>query len=436
MPTGPRRSRSALPCAAPASRMNELEIDLALTAPQEEFVFSDSQFPAFVGGFGAGKSDALVTRLMIKKLLYPQFNVGYFAPTYDLISLIAWPKFEERLDTMRIRHKLNKSDKELKLSTGGSVIFRTLDNPDRIVGFEISDGGIDEFDTLEEKKAGNAWRKCLARCRKKKPNGEKNTLAIATTPEGFRFVYQAWEKDPKDGYALYRAPTSSNPYLPDGYVDQLRAIYPPQLLEAYLEGLFVNLTSGAVYPDFDRRKNSTDAEILPNEPLHVGIDFNVYNCTAVIAVDRFGYPMILDELTEVRDTPAMAALLKARFPGHHITAYPDASGQAHKTVNASLSDLQILRDHGISVKVNPTNPAVKDRVNAVNASILSGAGVRSLKVNTRKCPTVTECLEQQVYDKNGMPDKTSGKDHPPDALGYFIVSRWPVVKPKFAFGSV
>ncbi|TXD58878.1 terminase [Ralstonia sp. TCR112] len=416
--------------------MSELEVNLALTEPQEDFVFSEHQFPAFVGGFGAGKSDALVTRLMMKKLLYPMFNVGYFAPTYDLISLIAWPKFEERLDAMKIRHKLNKSDKELKVGTGGNVIFRTLDNPDRIVGFEISDGGIDEFDILDEKKAANAWRKCLARCRKKKPDGDKNTLAIATTPEGFRFVYQTWQKDPKDGYILYRAPTSSNPFLPDGYVDQLRAIYPANLLDAYLEGLFVNLTSGAVYPDFDRHKNHTDAEIIDGEPLHVGVDFNVYNCTAVIGVDRFGYPMILDELTGVRDTPALAQLLVERFPGHHITVYPDASGRGHKSVNASLSDLQILRDHGLSVHVGSTNPAVKDRVNAVNGLILNGIGARQLFVNTRKCPTVTECLEQQVYDQNGEPDKKNGKDHAPDALGYFIVKRWPIDKPTFAFGSV
>jgi len=411
----------------------ELDVDLALTEPQEDFVFSDAQFPAFVGGFGAGKSDALITRLMMKKLAYPQFNVGYFAPTYDLISLIAWPKFEERLDAMKIRHKLNKSDKELKVATGGSCIFRTLDNPDRIVGFEISDGGIDEFDTLEQKKAANAWRKCLARCRKKKPDGEKNTLAIATTPEGFRFVYEAWQKSPKAGYQLYRAPTSSNPFLPDGYVEQLRAIYPANLLDAYLEGLFVNLTSGAVYPDFDRRLNHTDAEIVRGEPLHIGVDFNVYNCTAVICADRMDQPMVLDELTGVRDTPALARMLVERYPTNYLTVYPDASGQAHKTVNASLSDLQILRDHGLTVKVNSRNPAVKDRVNALNAQVLNGVGHRGLLVNTNKCPIVTECLEQQVYDKNGEPDKTSGKDHAPDALGYFIAEMWPIARPGWVF---
>lgn len=413
--------------------MSELEVDLALTEPQEEFVFSEHQFPAFVGGFGAGKSDALVTRLMMKKLAYPQFNVGYFAPTYDLISLIAWPKFEERLEAMKIRHKLNKADKELKLSTGGSVIFRTLDNPNRIVGFEISDGGIDEFDILDPKKAANAWHKCIARCRKKKPGGEKNTLAIATTPEGFRFVYERWHKDVKEGYKLYRAPTASNPFLPDGYVDQLRAIYPANLLDAYLEGLFVNLTSGAVYPDFDRHLHHTESVILPGEPLHVGVDFNVYNCTGIVCVDRADYPIILDELTGMRDTPALAQSLIERYPGHHITAYPDASGRSHKSVNASLSDLQILRDHGISVRVNPKNPSVKDRVNAVNAQIKNGDGMRRLQINTTKCPVMTECFEQQVFDKNGEPDKSDGKDHAPDAVGYFIAEMWPLHRPSWVF---
>lgn len=410
--------------------MYELEVDLALTEPQEDFIFSEDQFPAFVGGFGAGKSDALITRLMMKKLAYPQFNVGYFAPTYDLISLIAWPKFEERLDAMKIRNKLNKSDKEMKIGTGGSVIFRTLDNPDRIVGFEISDGGIDEFDTLDEKKAGNAWRKCLARCRKKKPDGEKNTLAIATTPEGFRYVYQTWGKNPKPGYRLYRAPTSSNPFLPEGYVDQLRAIYPPQLLDAYLEGLFVNLTSGAVYPDFSRTLNHASVTADPHEALHIGMDFNVLNMSAVVFVLRGDTPYAVSELTGVRDTPAMAHILKERFrdEGHSVTVYPDASGQNTSSKNASESDLSILRQAGFGVRVNNRNPAVKDRVNSVNAMILNAKGERRLMVNTNACPTFTESLEQQVYDKNGQPDKTSGHDHTNDAAGYFLVKEFPILR--------
>ena len=108
--------------------------------------------------------------------------------------------------------------------------------------------------------------------------------------------------------------------------------------------------------------------------------------------------------------------------------YPDASGQNSSSKNASESDLSILREHGLVVQVNGTNPAVADRINAVNALILNGEGVRSLKVNTLRCPKLTEALEQQAYDKNGLPDKSSGVDHVIDAAGYPIAYMLPIVK--------
>jgi hypothetical protein len=72
---------------------------------------------------------------------------------------------------------------------------------------------------------------------------------------------------------------------------------------------------------------------------------------------------------------------------------------------------------------------VKDRVNAVNAMILNDKGERRWKINTDACPVTTEAFEQQAYDKNGDPDKKTGHDHPCDAEGYFLVKRWPIVRP-------
>jgi len=48
---------------------------------------------------------------------------------------------------------------------------------------------------------------------------------------------------------------------------------------------------------------------------------------------------------------------------------------------------------------------------------------------------LTECLEQQVFDKNGLPDKESGLDHPLDALGYMVYWHYKIVKPTFKMGS-
>lgn len=409
-------------------------IEISLTAPQDDFVFSTAQFPAFVGGFGAGKSEALVTRLLLQKFAHPHLDVGYFAPTFDLVRLIGFSRFEEKLTQWKVPYKLNKTEKQLYLGTGGSVVFRTLDNPERIVGFEVADAGIDELDTLKPEHAAAAWNKVIARCRQKKGPGVPNTCAVATTPEGFRFAYQRWEKKRSEGYAIYRAPTYSNPYLPADYVDSLRATYPANLLQSYVEGRFVNLACGSVYPDFCRVKNHTDETIVAGEDLHIGVDFNVYNCTAMVCVIRLGKPRVLAELTGLRDTPALVAALQQRYGGQRIHIYPDASGKSHKTVNASLSDLQLLKNAGFVVCAKDANPAVRDRVVSLNAALCNAGGERLLLVNTHACPTLTECLEQQVFDKNGDPDKSGGKDHAPDALGYFVYWHWPVVKPVVARG--
>ena len=50
------------------------------------------------------------------------------------------------------------------------------------------------------------------------------------------------------------------------------------------------------------------------------------------------------------------------------------------------SDLSILRQAGFNIVVDNSNPAVKDRGNAVNAVILNGEGKRWWLVNTNLCP--------------------------------------------------
>ena len=97
--------------------------------------------------------------------------------------------------------------------------------------------------------------------------------------------------------------------------------------------------------------------------------------------------------------------------------------------SSSESDHAILRAAGFRLIVNGNNPAVKDRINAFNAQIYNSKGVRSYFVNTDMCPSLTEALEQQAYDKHGTPDKSTGHDHVLDAAGYYVVKQFPIVKP-------
>ena len=383
-----------------------------------------------VAGFGAGKTEAAVQRSIVGKLKHPESDRGFYEPTYDLIRMIAFPRFEEMLTELNIPYRLYKSPLNyIQIEGYGRIFFRSMDNPERIIGYEHGDCDIDELDTLKTEDAAKAFRQILARNRQKKADGSPNSIGVTTTPEGFRFTYETWAKDAigaaEKGYQIYYAPTYSNPHLPADYVDNLRNIYPENLLDAYIEGRFVNLTSGTVYNGYDRTKCRSAETIEPGEPLRVGMDFNVTNMSAVVYVVRGDCWHAVDELKGIYDTPAMIDALKERYGKRHITVYPDASGKSRKTVDASTSDIALLQQAGFAVRVRESNPAVKDRVMAAN-SCFSHSRVF---VNDETCPEFARCLEQLAYDKNGQPDKQSNLDHLPDAGTYPLAYEFPVRKP-------
>jgi hypothetical protein len=412
---------------------------LTFTPSQSDFIYSTAPFPAFVGGFGSGKTAAGIARLMRLKRYCPEQDVAYYLPTYPLIEDIAFQRFPALFERNGIPYKLNQQKAVLETDIG-RIIFRNMEQPDRIVGYEVAHSVVDELDTLPIEKARMVWNKIIARNRQKAitvgGKAVRNTVAVATTPEGFRFVYDRWVKNKAEGYVLFKARTADNAAnLPADYIQNLQNSYSSSLLAAYLDGEFVNLTAGSIYPEFDRKLNITFATIQEREPLHIGVDFNVNNMSAVVCVIRNGDPLALDELSGVRDTPTLIRILQERYAGHQITVYPDASGGATKSINASLSDLTLLRSAGLTVLANSKNPAVKDRIIAVNQMIYS-QGKRRLLVNPDKCPNVIEGLERQAYAKNGEPDKSSGFDHLNDAIGYFIAYKYAIGRGTVSFAQI
>ena len=393
------------------------------TSPQYKYLTTTAKFPAFVAGFGAGKTEAAVMRSIYGLISNKGTNRGFYEPTYDLIRMIAWPRFEAILTEFGLEYTLNKSPVNMISVRGyGNIYFRSMDNAQRIVGYEHADADIDELDTLKTADAAYAWRQILARNRQAKDG--QNTIGVTTTPEGFRFVYEMWRKNPKDGYEIIQAPTRSNPHLPDGYIESIQDSYPTHLLAAYLNGEFVNLTAGTVYASYNRAKNNSTEEIKEGEDLFIGCDFNVTKQAATVYVKRGEEWHCVSELTDMYDTPDMVRLIKAKWPASRVFIYPDASGRARKTVDASTSDIALLEQAGFRVRVNSKNPSVKDRILAMNAALDS----RRVFINHNACPVVADCLEQQAY-KNGEPDKSSGNDHQNDATTYPIAYEMPIVKP-------
>jgi len=408
-----------------------------LTKPQAQFLALPHKFAAFVGGFGSGKTWTLCAGQAKHYWEHPKAHRGYFAPTYPQIRDIFFPTVEETAHDWGLRVRIAEVNKEVHWYSGrvyrGTTICRSMEKPDSIVGFKIAEADVDEVDTLPSTKAQQAWRKIIARLRLKYAG--QNGARVATTPEGFKFTYAQWVKAVRDNpalaslYGLVQASTYENErFLPDGYIASLLASYPPQLIEAYLQGQFVNLTAGTVYHAFDRRQNACTDAMQPGEPVFVGMDFNVGKMAAVFHVKREGQPRAVGEIVNAYDTPDMIRLLKERLGERQVRVYPDASGGSRKSVNASITDIKLLKEAGFIVSAPDANPPVKDRINAMNAMFCNAAGERRYRINPDLCPTYADCLEQQVWADNGEPDKDSGNDHHNDAAGYFIHRDYPIIK--------
>lgn len=386
------------------------------------------KFRAFVAGFGSGKTVVGCAAQCVHFATHPKVNQGYFAPTYPLIRDIFYPTADEVGHWFGFSTKARTGDKEVDFYRGrkyyGTTICRTMDNPANIVGFKIGRAMVDELDVLNTDKAEQAWNKIIARLRWA---DMQNGIDVTTTPEGFKFTYERFAKTGGDKYGYIQASTYENEAnLPADYIDSLYETYPEQLISAYLRGQFVNLASGTVYNSYNRQKHRSTETVQPGDKLFIGMDFNVTKMAATVYVIRNGKEWhAVGEVVDGYDTPDMIRILTEKYDGHKLVIYPDASGKKRTTNGASASDIGHIEGAGLEVRAKASNPFVKDRVNAVNAAFDHGL----LFINDYAAPTTADNLEQQVYGKNGEPDKTEGKDHQNDATGYPIAYEMPIIKP-------
>lgn len=409
---------------------------MQLSAPQNIFLNGlDSKYRAYVGGFGSGKTFVGCLDLLIFASQNTGTVQGYFAPSYPAIRDIFYPTFEEAASLMGFSVVIATTNKEVSIYRSGryygTVICRSMDNPNSIVGFKIARALVDEIDVLEVKKANNAWNKIIARMRLV-IDGVINGIGVTTTPEGFKFVYNTFADRPKESYSMVQASTYENQeYLPPDYIASLYETYPSHLVDAYVKGLFVNLANGSIYRSFSRHTCNCYDEHKKGETVYIGMDFNVDHMAATVYVKRdYGYSAV-DEISEEYNTKSVAKLIKERYGDCKIKIYPDSSGKnrTNRTADSGVSesDISMLETEPFNFQCyyNSTNPAVKDRINASNASFEKGI----IKINVKKCPNTVKCLEAQVYDDNGQPDKKSGFDHQNDATTYFIAYEFPIVRP-------
>ena len=388
----------------------------------------------------SGKTFSAVAKQVLLCLRSPGFAHLFLEPTIPLIDDVALPAWFPFLEKYGIPHEFRRAPRPnitLKLPGGDTpVLLRSLENYQRLVGVNAASLTADEIDTTRADLVEKAIVKLQGRVRV----GNCIQIATVSTPEGFGWMYNFFEKQKADNKVLYRGRSRDNPYLDPGFIEDLESKYHPELVKAYLDGEFVNLETATVFYEFIREKHVTGLFLPePGERIVFGADFNVGQCHSVYAVVRpgpQGQQLHCFDDIKVSDTFALVAHLQKKYPRHlanrMITCYPDASG-ANTHTASTQSDHDILRSAGVQVVAERKNPSVAETLAHANVYIHRGC----VLVNPTSCHDTIESLEQWAYDTKTMkPMKGGAKDlsHAGDAFRYLVWQVFPRAGMRAGYG--
>ena len=221
----------------------------------------------------------------------------------------------EILGKNNIPYEHNKAENVLVMTdTHSKIVFRAVDDFDRLRGTNLAWFGIDELTYCPEE----AWLRLEARLRD--PEATRLAGFGVWTPKGYDWVYRRFIATPVDGYEAILAQPNENRYLlektPDFY-ERLKASYDERFYQQEVLGAYLNVNAGQVYQAFERTANVQKLGVDHGRPLLWALDFNVDPMSSVVAQISNDVVRVLDEIVLSRaGTIDACEEFMSRYPNH------------------------------------------------------------------------------------------------------------------------
>ena len=384
-----------------------------------------------IGGYGCGKSSSVVFFIfnICKHYLGKgHVEVAIGVPTITLFDKTIWVDLRKYLEMSKSSYSYNKQEHILTIGNIVFIIINT-EEPGRIYGVNPMIFICDELDELAQDVAMEAWVAINERTRNLLPDGRKPFMVFTTTAQGYKGTYQILETlkmqnaELKEQVAAgeisqerydrlhnkwihIRALTKNNTHLDPDYVDRLYLRYDENERLAFLEGHFVNLTTGRVYPEYDSEIHDIEPfEIDPSETVYIGQDLNVGFSKAVAFIKRAHILYIVRcfSFKTIVDAPY---LMRSTFPTNPIEYFPDASANE---ILAMPDYRRELTQNSIQMRSGTVNPSILQRTFIQNKLFkLKRMFIFKIKENQ----PMMMALKVRQFDDKGAPEKGRGSDAP------------------------
>lgn len=441
-----------------------INIDYQPLPSAADFHNSNARVKAYMGPMGSGKSTAAIEenrflmeeskvplRFLVLRESFRQLNdstrktfeewfpepVSHWNETGKKY-LVTWPNIEKKYLTheFHFRHARRAQEASNLLSTEYAGIW--LEEP--VPAFQMTDGimgaGLPkEFFTL-------------ALGRQRQRGAPRYTIILTFNPPPmFHWCYEMFVKPPKAqlekmGFELFRSPPNENKKnLPEGYYETLRAIWPDDMIDRFIDGKCITLYPGKpVFTEFNEQLHFRDAKDLKllNLPMVLALDFGLTPCALFCQITSMGQLRIYREL-QMRSSgaidlaEAIRDIMKNEFPGLKIrTIWGDPAGQ-DESQSDRTTPFQKIRAI-LDVPVQPGDQRIFTRLESVRARAKGITdGDMAIVIAKENCMTLMEGLlgaYRYPASQNGLIGAKPLKNmfsHLADALQYLCTGEFNVV---------
>ncbi len=438
-----------------ANLQNKRLYPLRWHAVQEAYATTKTRFNVVPAGRRSGKTELAKRRRLLKALFTPNEydDPRYFAaaPTRDQAKAIYWNDLKKMIPPS-LRTKISETELSITTVIGSEICVIGMDKPERIEGRPWDGGILDEFGNMKAGAWGENVRPALS--------DRKGWCDLIGVPEGRNHYYDIANYARQSGDPDWSFYTwFSADILDAGEIAAAKRQLDELVFLQEYEASFVNFEGRAYYP-FVESTHTTPLAYNPRASIGFCFDFNVDPGIACVVQeqampgqyerDALGL-LMLDRpiigtgvigqvwIPRNSNTPAVCRKLAEDWRTHEglVYLYGDATGGARGSAKVEGSDWDLIMRElrpvfgdRLVVRVPKANPPERARVNAMNSRIKSASGEIRLMVDAHRAPRVVKDLEGVTTLKGGSGelDKKANPEltHISDALGYYVVSEFPV----------
>jgi hypothetical protein len=382
-----------------------------LNAKQIQFCNSKNRFPAFVGGWGCGKTMCGILRGM---LLSETFS--------DNLGLIVRKKFTDLRDsTLKDFERytglsVKKDDKEVKLPNGSVIMFR---HGEELSGLQNVNLGWFMIEQGEEFESAEQFDLLRGRLRRNESRIRQG-MVIANTA-GHNWIWDRWKNRQLEGYELTEANIDDNrEHLPaDTLADWERLrIESPRKYNRYVLNSWEDYDlEGAYYAALmsDALKEGRIRSITfdPDSPVYTSWDLGVRDSTAIWFAQAKPYDRVrLIDYYESHGQPLKhyAEILRQKSDeyGYKYARHFGPHDLRGKSLQTGKATIEVAYELGIDFEIVEMH-RIEDGIEAVRVAL------PDCEFDVDKCKHGITCLnhyKQKKEEKTGTDDRPEFSSKP------------------------